>query len=101
MNEVYRQLLTIISLVFSLVILVGSIILEKSCLKRKKDYFSCYFEFIIIGFISTVYYVLVVFFPNFKGHDWSIIRSSVVYTEMVWWIIKKLTYIFNNSIRRT
>ena len=97
MDEIYRQILSIISLVFSLIILIGSIALEKNCLKKNRNYFSCYFDFIFIGFFSTVYYVLVVFFPNFKGHDWSIIRSSVVYTEMVWWITKKLTLAFKNK----
>ena len=100
MDEISRQALSTISLVLSIVIFIGAIVLEKNCLVKKKIIFSCYFEFIIIGFISTVYYTLVLVFPEFKGHDWSIIRSAVVNTEITWWITKKLSLYFNGKTKR-
>lgn len=100
MTEPYRLILEIITLLFSIIIFGGSILLEWNYFKRKKFVFGCYFEFIIIGFISTFYYLFVLLFPNFKGHDWSIIRSSVIYTEMAWWIIKKIGLFFNYKNNR-
>jgi hypothetical protein len=95
MNELSRFTLSLISLLLSITIFVGTIILEIRSIKKRKGCPGCYFEFVIIGFISTVYYFLVLFFPEFNGHDWSVIRSSVIYTELAWWTLKKLGVLFN------